>query len=478
MDSQGETTYKESISEAQKILKGKKENFARLQREVINTGACCSCGACVASCDQLGFEDGKPKLVGKCTVCGVCYSQCPQTSTIASQLIGNCLGVFTGKSRRGDVKGQDGGVVTSLLLYALDKKMIDAAVVTRQKSEQPWKPEADVVTSNKEIIESSGSVYSHSQVVPALAKAIKGGHKSIAFVGTPCKIDAAYKMQNSLVGLVHLSKGINVVRLGLFCMDSFSPNGLRTFFEEKNSIPLADIVKMNIKEGKFRVTRKTGEEKEFPIPDLDSYRSSSCDFCTDFTSEKADISVGSVGSQPGFSTIIVRTNAGLELLNEAAGKGYIEFKPLNDEDLTKVLNLARTKKNHRYSPREKQLHMLNLPPSKLEGFLASETQPAKPLIKLVGTELSGEGASRVRATLRNDSVDSLEDVKVTIAHRAEAPSNVVGWKVPVSEWLPSQQIAFDYQRVKDEKEYIIEVESEEGDKIFTKKMTTADLMKK
>jgi hypothetical protein len=50
--------------------------------------------------------------------------------------------------------------------------------------------------------------------------------------------------------------------------------------------------------------------------------------------------------------------------------------------------------------------------------------------------------------------------------------------IPISEWSPSQQIALDYQRVKDEKEYVIEVENEKGNKIFSKKITTSDLTKK
>lgn len=254
MSGNGEAMFKESISNAQKILKGKKENFARLQREVINTGACVSCGACVASCDQLGFEDIKPKLVGKCTVCGVCYNQCPRTATTRAEQIGTYIAAYTGKSKLDKVRGQDGGVVTSLLLYAMKNKMIDAAVVTLNDGEQHWKPVAKVVTSEADILKSSGSIYSHSQVVPALSDAIRSGYKLIAFVGTPCKIDAVYKMQNSPVGLLHLFKGATVLRIGLFCMDSFSLNGLRSFFEEKNNIALADITKMNIKEGKFRVT--------------------------------------------------------------------------------------------------------------------------------------------------------------------------------------------------------------------------------
>lgn len=476
MSEKAEAMYKESISNAQKILKGKKENFARLQREVINQGACVSCGACVASCDQLAFEDGKPKLVGKCTVCGVCYNQCPRTSTTQAEQIGSYMAAYTGKSKLDKVKGQDGGIVTSLLLYALKSKMVDAAVVTSRDSQQPWKPAPSVIMTEKEALESAGSLYSHSQVVPALTKAIRSGHKSVAFVGTPCKIDAVYKMQNSPVGLVNLFKGADILKIGLFCMDSFSPNGLRMFFEEKNNIPLTDITKMNIKEGKFRVTIRNNGEKEWPIADLDSIRSSSCDFCADLTSEKADISVGSIGSQPGFSTIIVRTNAGLDLLNKAAKDGYLEFKPLNEEDLTKVLNIGRAKKNHRYTPREKPLYVLESPPCGLEGFAPSESQPAKSPIKFGETELLGEGQGKVRLTLKNDTIDCLEDPKVRIIHKGEP--DVVAWEIIVPEWLSSQAIQFEYPRVKGEKEYIFEVQNKKGNVVFTKKISAADLTKK
>ena len=42
----------------------------------------------------------------------------------------------------------------------------------------------------------------------------------------------------------------------------------------------------------------------------------------DFTSELSDISVGSVGSEEGWSTIIVRTDKGLELLKNAEKDEY------------------------------------------------------------------------------------------------------------------------------------------------------------
>jgi hypothetical protein len=196
------------------------------------------------------------------------------------------------------------------------------------------------------------------------------------------------------------------------------------------------------------------------------------------TSEKADISVGSIGSQAGFSTIIVRTNAGMDLLNKAAKDGYLEFKPLSEEDLTKVLNIGRVKKNHRYTPRDKPLFVLESPPIKLDGFAQSDSQPAKPLIKFGETELVGKGQSKVKVTLRNDTVDCLEDLKVRIIHKGETSEDVVAWEILIPEWLSSEALQFEYPRVEGEKEYIFDVQNKKGDTVFTKKITAVDLTKK
>ena len=39
-----------------------------------------------------------------------------------------------------------------------------------------------------------------------------------------------------------------------------------------------------------------------------------CLYCDDFTSRFADVSVGSVGSKPGFSSVVVRSKVGVKLV--------------------------------------------------------------------------------------------------------------------------------------------------------------------
>lgn len=340
----------ESKIRVAKFLKARKRDpFGRLLMEIIRPGVCTLCGACVASCPEkvLVIEAGKPKLIGKCTACSVCYNQCPRTITTEIDLIGHFKKAYTAKAMLPEVKGQDGGAVTALLIYALDEGLIDSAIVTMKSENEPWKPVPTMVQTKEEVLKSSGSIYTHSTTIDCLTNAIREGSHSIGFVGTPCNIDAVYKMQNSPYGLLHLFMRTNVLKLGLFCMDAFDYNGLKRFLEQKG-IDLKTIKKMKIYKGKLRVLCQQAE-KVFDIKELDRIRCSSCMFCTDLTSEKADISFGAVGSSEGYTTVLARTGLGLEILQEAANTGYIKTAPLKMSRLEEVLHLARIKKVQMYS---------------------------------------------------------------------------------------------------------------------------------
>lgn len=338
---------KRSLSEKEKI------SFGKLKKDIIKPGICTLCGACAASCEYITIEDDAPKLVGPCKACGVCYYQCPRTITTEEGLIGSLRYAYAAKSAIPEVKGQDGGVVTSLLLYALDEGLIDCAVVTIRSKEEPWKPVPIVAKTREEILESSGSVYSHSMTLEALMSAIKQGMNSVAFVGTSCNIDAVTKMQKSSFGFLHLFMRAKVLKLGLFCMDTFSYEGIKTVLESYG-ITLENVDAMKIRKGKFEVTLKDGKEHFFELSDFDEHRSSSCRFCTDLTAENSDISFGGVGSPKGWTTVLARSAIGYEIFNEAVDNGYIEARHLTDDELEKVLNLAKMKKVQMYDLRRRE----------------------------------------------------------------------------------------------------------------------------
>jgi coenzyme F420 hydrogenase subunit beta len=67
-----------------------------------------------------------------------------------------------------------------------------------------------------------------------------------------------------------------------------------------------------------------------------------CTYCTDFTSRLADISVGSVGSPQGFSTVITRSKKGEEMLSLL--EGY-EESAVERSEIGRLAALKRKKGN-------------------------------------------------------------------------------------------------------------------------------------
>lgn len=53
---------------------------------------------------------------------------------------------------------QDGGIVTSMFLYALEEGIIDGAIVAGQ-GEKPWQPKPIVATTPEELLSSRGTRY-------------------------------------------------------------------------------------------------------------------------------------------------------------------------------------------------------------------------------------------------------------------------------------------------------------------------------
>ncbi len=473
----------------ERVLKEKKfENFGRLQNHVILSGVCTECSACVASCPEGAIEiiDGRPTLVGKCTACGICYNVCPRTMTRVEDLVGSFISAYRAKSLLSEVRGQDGGVVTSLLLYALREGLIDGAVVTHKSKDEPWRPVAVVATTEEDILNGAGSVYSHSYTVKALVDAIKQGLTSIAFVGTPCNISAVKKMQGFPMGLLPLIMRVNILKIGLFCMDSFSYEGLKEFFEEEEGIPLSSISKMSISAGKFNVYYD-GKTASYPLSRLDKYRASSCYFCSDLTSEDADISVGSVGSPEGYSTVLVRSPIALELLQGAVDKGFLEVEPLDRKGLVSVLNLARVKKVQLYTVKRRRTYVVRtpeVPVAELElkaGPIPLEEESAQVVklagrvpVKIVETSLT-DASTSLLVILKNNTGKVLYDVNVRISH-VEELFETNAWTTTIEIWHPSEELEFKYPRVQNEREYLLRVADRHGT-LLMKRISPSELKK-
>src|SRR5271157_367336 len=139
-----------------KRLEGKKDSFGMLMRDVIKSGICTNCSACVSVCPILVWDEEmrQPKIDpnrGKCTGCGACYNQCPRTITDPELLVGDYLAGYVAKSTDRAEHAPDGGVVSALLNYLLEEKLVDGAIVTKKSDSKPWWPEAMIATTKEEV---------------------------------------------------------------------------------------------------------------------------------------------------------------------------------------------------------------------------------------------------------------------------------------------------------------------------------------
>lgn len=321
-----------------------------LAKSVVAAGKCLGCGVCVVTCpfNCLEYKEGKPVLINECNVCGICAQVCPTYEWSWSELENFVFGrerkteeefgvyrrlvVARAMDDRILESCQDGGVVTALLLFALENGLIDSAVVSGISQEKPLYPIPKLAMTPKEILECAGTRYSYSPNILALTEGIKQRKTSIAFVGTPCQICAIRKMQ--MLGLKKYTRPLKFL-VGLMCSECFTYEGLvEKQIRETLGLNLNEIRKINIK-GKILIKTKS-EVKTIPLAEAKQYARKSCRFCDDFSSELADISAGGLGLD-GWTFTIIRTEKGEELFSKAEKLGTLKMRPVEKKE--SALNL-------------------------------------------------------------------------------------------------------------------------------------------
>jgi coenzyme F420 hydrogenase subunit beta len=332
-----------------------------LQEKVVLNEICAGCGACILVCPFTCLEYGaeeEPRLVKKCEICGICPKVCPRYDFSQQALeklvfererkpeeeFGVYRRLVVAQASDDNIrKGcQDGGVVSALLTFALNNGFIDGAMVSATSREKPLFPVPRVASTPQEVLECAGTRYTYSPNLLALQEAVRLKKKSLAFVGTPCQIQAVRKVE-----AVPLKKYSSMLKftVGLMCTESFTYEGLiQKHIQGKLGVNLEDIRKINIK-GKVLVTTKSGEVKTIPLAEAKQYTRKGCLPCTDFSAELADISTGGLGLSEWTFTVI-RTKKGEEIFDSAERAGALRTRPVEEERaaLDLLIKLSKRKR--------------------------------------------------------------------------------------------------------------------------------------
>lgn len=288
--------------------------------------------------------------------CPVCYELCPHTEVLLLEMVkalesapahqkelGFYRKIVLARTTHPTVERvcQDGGVITSLLLYSIDNAIIDSAIVAKADIDIAIKPKAALALVPDDVFSSAGSKFFPSAAAATYGKAAYEYWKpKIAFVGTPCQVRAIRKLE---AWRHRLADSVEVV-IGLFCLWTFSFDLLLRYLLEKHGVGVYDVKRFALKKEAFEVHTWRGIVN-IPLTEVKAHVLDSCKLCSDFTAKFADLSVGRAGPLQGLSIVIVRTEKGEKLLSTAQEKGFLKTMPIEEkaEVLPSVLEMAKMK---------------------------------------------------------------------------------------------------------------------------------------
>lgn len=335
---------------------------------VVKERLCTSCGVCSAACPnncitmQANFQNSIPIVDDKkCLNCGLCVKVCPghgmnlvdysnrQFCNVKDIKYNNYAGYYlnsmVGYSLDYDIRfhSASGGLVSAFLIYLLEKKLIDGALVLGYNMLNIFEPYSYIATTKEQILESRGSKYIVSSIHNALMdlKTFKG---KVIVVGLPCQIQGIKKW-------ALINKDIKSKVLGYFsvyCSLNKTRNSIDYYLSHY------EVNRTNIKKFSFRDDGYMGYMKYTNydnkvikrIPYMSYWHGTHsfftnerCTVCIDHFGELADISFGDINIEPynedkiGVNSLVVRSQYWFDMLLSAASEKYIYLKGLPIEDV-------------------------------------------------------------------------------------------------------------------------------------------------
>jgi coenzyme F420 hydrogenase subunit beta len=318
-----------------------------LKGNITDNGFCTGCGACEATCPigALQVKDEHVKRLVDCSqsldLCPICYEMCPHSQSLLlrslqavsdapfrSEAVGYFRRILLAQANDPKIRedSADGAVVTALLKYGVNNKVFDSAVVTKTDETNPIKPIPIVALTTEEITAAVGSKFFTSPTVKTYGSAVQEyGKQKIAVVGLPCQVLALRKIDS----WKHKIGDKTRITLGLFCFGVFSLKPFLDYLEKEYDIAASDVKRMCLSRDLIVYTKQ--ERIEIPISEAKKHITLGCKTCIDYTSEVADISIGSAYPMKEWSIVIIRTKKGEDFFNNAVHNGAINIRNIEKE---------------------------------------------------------------------------------------------------------------------------------------------------
>jgi len=251
-----------------------------------------------------------------------------------------------------------GGVVTSILIYLLDRGLIQGALVTRQQMEDgEIGYKTFIATTKEEILDCRTSVYMDLPLAKHF-KEITGFDGKVAVVALPCHLRALSKLEEKYPVL----KEKIVLKISLFCSGSPSPELTKRTLIRCRINP-SEVSRIYFRKGHWRgethVEMTNGETKRISYlynlcmyKNLYYYATPRCYSCNDHFGFNGDISCGDVWlkemkADPIKHTGIVAKNERAQrLIEDMIRENVISAREIDASQTVKSQKRAVTYKFH------------------------------------------------------------------------------------------------------------------------------------
>lgn len=338
---------------------------------------CTGCGICSAVCPSNAIDtiikDGRflPTInESKChnaKGCHRCYDVCPgigisllkiatETKKLYNdKLIGCYQSCFVGYSTNQDLRyhSASGGMVSQFLIWLLENKKIDGAVVTRFDKDNPLKVKSFIARTKDDVLAAKSSKYapvSFHEAVKDLKEAPEGKY---VVVGLPCHIQGFRKLEK--IDRRIASKIVGY--FAIYCSASRTFKFTEYVMKERG---------LNIDKIDYLAYRDRGNQggivvqgegidyyqdyRKYCHPLKSIFNPRRCLFCIDHYGELSDISFGDINVSPynqdkiGINSVIVRNSLWYSLLQEAYNSGCIYLKEIEAAVVNESQPSAKMKK--------------------------------------------------------------------------------------------------------------------------------------
>lgn len=319
---------------------------------IVNDEKCLNCGKCLKICPGLG-----------CNLDAMACKLFSDEKTIVDRYIGRFLETYVGYSKDDDIRlhSASGGVLSQFLIYLLEKKVVQGAVVTKFSEKEPMKPAPFIATTKQDILSAKSSKYCPVSM-NGMIKKIMDFEGKVILVGLPCHIQSIRKR-------LEFDKRLGEKIFGLF---SIYCSSNRNFLAQNFLLDYYDVKKKDVFSFAYRDDGCLGNmklitkqpQKEYNVPFETYYgalrsffKPRRCLTCIDHYGELADVNFGDVHITPysndkvGINSLVVRNPKFNDLLLQAAQEGVLYLESVS-------YSLVNESQKEMLYPKQRKAHAL------------------------------------------------------------------------------------------------------------------------